>query len=267
MSIRYPNFSRLLPIVFVSAMPACALAAYLPNWTQQSYNIYQDIQGGENASQYTDITVGNISVPIVETLVDNGTGSSASGTSSLGYAGGVFTAVLSPSTTSTNASTSPFGYALSSAGIDNRFIADTTMLYLDYTIRGSMYANNPNQDLNYAALAAGFFVEDVLLGFGSRQTFAWANLYDDDATGNFSYTLNSASVSTIQLTPGRTYRFALDLTADTLSTGTSDAGVPVTFSFSFRNAAATVPEPQGIALLALGLIGLAGTRTIRRRQH
>ena len=83
MSIRYPNFSRLLPIVFVSAMPACALAAYLPNWTQQSYNIYQDIQGGENASQYTDITVGNISVPIVETLVDNGTGSSDSGTSSL----------------------------------------------------------------------------------------------------------------------------------------------------------------------------------------
>lgn len=263
MNIR--SISSLMVLALLGGLASSATAAYLPNWTQQSYSIYQDVNGGENPAQYTDIKVSTVSgLPIADSLLDIGSGSTASGSSSLAYVSGVFTARIDPYSTSLKAANDQFGYALSSAALDNRFLADTSSLLLNYQISGSMSATNPDQYLNYASFWAGFFVEDVLLGYNSRQSFTWSDLYDDDATGSFSHLLDTSGTSTILLTPGREYRIAWDTYADVLSTGTSDAGANVSVVFSFATPGASIPEPTGFTLLALGLVGLAGMQRRRR---
>ncbi len=238
--------------IVILSSAASAAAITLPSWTQQRYYIYQYVQAAPKPELTTDVTVSNTgALPLSDSLLDSTAASTASGDVSLGFTNEVFSIDFTPAVSSVN-DLDQFGYALSEAGMDNRFVATTNELFVSYEISGSMSASNSSGDLAYASVSGGFFVEDVALGFSSRQEFSWLDLYDDDPAG-FGYSLATSGVDVVSLTPGRTYRFSLDVLADVLSSGTSDASVPANITFSID----TVPEPGTAVLLAGGLLALA----------
>lgn len=257
-----------LSILLSVTLSASAQTAYVPEWIKEEHYVYQTLRVSPHDDLFSDITVASTEeLPLATTLFDSSAVTRADANTALSYANGVFTLTLAPVVSSVDATIDEYGYALSDGGVSGSFIANMSELHVNYSIDGSMYANNPTNALTYASIGGKFYVRDATVGSNWQTEVEWINLYDDneDGSGTFAYSLQSSGTSTIPLTIGQEYKFGFYIYADTLSTGTSDAGVLSTITLDF--AIPPVPEPSQPAMTALGLLCLAGVLRMKSKRE
>ena len=263
MNTTHRHASRMLVAALLSVLSCTATALPTPpTWTSENYKLWYYVDNGASVvdTGYVPSASGSSSPNISQTHVLGS--SNSSGLISFDPTTSIYTMSVHTIGNSTPEDAYPFSSAYMSASFD---ASAGSKLYLSYTLSGKALAEE-NGDYNASGVESSIKIngeDKFVLGNGS-------GLYDDNEanTGDLEQVNILDGLLEFDLVAG-TNSFYMDMDAwsEKYGANRTETWLTATFRFSLTPfsdpPAGSVAEPNGLALLALGLLGLVG---IKRRR-
>jgi hypothetical protein len=263
------SLAMLIPLM-VQAAPV--------TWISESYDIYADLEVDVDGGPQIDTTVNSLAgLPLSGSAnVSNANGSASVNLGIKNIANptsNIYELKTNISTSYTGGTNSRTQYAfgLSDVGLDNRFIAATTNLYVNYDYIALINMSSSAGGLSYQGLIMDMFLEDTTNNSQRIFNFISSNYASNESSNNgTNYTLSgNGTYSFSNLITGRTYRLNLGIAPDIFSSGTiadNSSNSILTVAFS-DTPAAPVPEPETYAMLLVGLALVGFSARRKSRNH